>query len=257
VGLERVLDTATVLVLAAVSALSAPLWSDGGHERVLSAARWLGVAGLAGCVVGFAALRAMVREGSWFLAFLRRKEQAASGAMAHVWSFIGHFADGARFLRDGRRSLRVGLESLVIWMTIGASIWIGLVAAGVRIPFVGVFLLLVLSVIAIAVPTPGGAGTVHYAFQQGLIQIFGIDPNQAAVATVIYHPIMVYIPPVVFGVLFAWRDGLSLGGLRSLARGGTAGPAGEASGSASPAGPTGSAARSPAAPGPGPAARNA
>lgn len=229
VGLERILDAVTVLALASVSAILAPFWSSvGGNEPIFRipivgwsltfrGVRWLGVAGLLGCVTFLAVLRALVREGSGFLQYLARKQASAGGLLRHVWTFARHLAEGATFLRDGARSLWISVCSLLIWGTLGLSIWLGLLAAGVRIPFVGVFLLLALSVIGIAVPTPGGAGTVHIAFQQGLVRLFGVEPNLASVATVLYHPVMVYIPPVLFGLLFAWRDGLSFSRLRHLA----------------------------------------
>jgi len=91
----------------------------------------------------------------------------------------------------------------------------------VRIPIPGTLLLVALSVIGISVPTPGGAGTVHFAFQRGLIDLFGVEPNLASAATVLYHPVIIYIPPVVFGLVFAWRDGLSPRTLRRLAAGST------------------------------------
>lgn len=219
VGLERILDTVTVLVLASIAAISAPFWSpeESRHEPILRAAPWLGVLGLLVSVLGLLILRALVREDSRFLKYLERKQRAASGVFLHVWTFMRHLAEGGSFLRDTGRSLRIAAHSVLIWVVIGVSIWMGLLAADVRVPFVGVFLLLALSVVAIAVPTPGGAGPVNLAFQQGLIHLFGVEPNLASVATVLYHPIMVYVPPVVFGLMFAWRDGLSFGKLRSLA----------------------------------------
>lgn len=255
VGLERLLDAVTVLVLASVSALSAPIWApERVHDPVLEAARWLGVAGLIGSALGLLVLRGLVRENSGFLRFLSRKQEASGGLARHVWTFARHLAEGATFLRDGARSSWIAMHSLLIWGTIGLSIWMGLLAAGVRIPFVGVFMLLALSVIGIAVPTPGGAGSVHLAFQQGLIGLFGVEPNLASVATVLYHPVMVYIPPVVFGLLFAWRDGASFRSLKSLAgraepSGGTGGLGGDGvDGVGGGTGPAGQPSRDPAGP---------
>lgn len=224
VGIERILDAAAVLVLAAVAALSAPLWAAGSEEPVMHAAPWFGGLGLGACVLGVLAARALLREGSWFLRALERGETESKGVRRRVFGLLRSLAGGAFFLRDARRSLRVGVESLLVWCVIGISTWVGLLAAGVRIPFVGVFLLMALAVLGIAVPTPGGAGTVHYAFQQGLIRLFGVEPNLASVATIIYHPILVYIPPVVFGLAFAWRDGLTPARLRALAKEGPAAP---------------------------------
>jgi hypothetical protein len=106
----------------------------------------------------------------------------------------------------------------VIWIVIGISVWIGLLAAGVTIPFPGVFLLMALSVLAIAIPTPGGMGPVQLFFLWGLTKVFGVEENLAGAATFLYHPVIVFIPPIVFGLFFAWRDGLRPGSLGSLTR---------------------------------------
>jgi hypothetical protein len=97
-------------------------------------------------------------------------------------------------------------------------VWIGLLAAGVSIPYPGVYLIMVLSVFAIAIPTPGGMGPVQFFFSWGLTRLFGVEANLAAAATFLYHPVIVYIPPIVFGLFFAWRDGLSPSSVSALAR---------------------------------------
>jgi len=227
--IERVLDAATIAVLAAGAGLSAPLWwrREGapmtvavpfiGPAGIVPVLAWLGALGLAGCAAGFLVLRGLVLSDSWFLRLVDRR-RLAPGRMAPVWAAVRHLAEGAAFLREGRRTLRVGIESVLIWVTIGFSSWIGLLAAGVRIPPPGTLLLVALSALGLAVPTPGGVGTVHFAFQRGLIDLFGVEPNLASAATVLYHPITIYIPPVVFGLIFAWRDGLSPSKLRAVAR---------------------------------------
>ncbi len=228
-AIERVLDVATIAVLAAGAALSAPLWWQGeaapmtvtvpfvGQAGIVPILAWFGALSLAGCAAGFLVLRSLVLKDSRFLRQVDRR-RLAPGRMARVWAAVRHLAEGAAFLREGRRTLQVGVESVLIWVTIGVSSWIGLLAAGVRIPLPGTALLVALSALGIAVPTPGGAGTVHIAFQRGLIDLFGVEPNLASAATVLYHPITIYIPPVVFGLIFAWRDGLSPSKLRAAAR---------------------------------------
>jgi uncharacterized membrane protein YbhN (UPF0104 family) len=238
-ALERVLDAATIAILAALAAISAPLWwGDArstmavtvpllGTTGLVRALVWIGAAGLALSAAGLLLLRGLVLEGSWFLRFLSRRA-AGQGRAAGLFKVVLHLAEGAAFLRDGRRAARVGAESILIWIVIGFGTWIGLLAAGVSIPFPGVYFLVALSAVGIAVPTPGGAGTVHVAFQYGLIDLFGVEPNLAAAATVIYHPVIIYITPVLVGLLLAWRDGLSPAKLRALAAGPPAGGGGAA-----------------------------
>src|SRR5262249_52796922 len=146
--------------------------------------------------------------------------------------------------------LRIGAQSLVVWAVVGTSVWIGLLAAGVRVPYPGVYLLMVLSVFAIAIPTPGGMGPVQLVFNWGLTRLFGVGAHLPAAPAFLYHPVIVYIPPIVFGSFFAWRDGLRPGALGALARekaaadaGASAGGSGAERGPAHPAGSSVPAAR--------------
>lgn len=228
-AIERVLDAAAIAVLAAVAAVTAPLWwtSQGapmtvavpgfGTADLVRVLTWLGAIGLVGSLAGFWVLRGLVLENSWFLRWLERSREGQTRRV-RIFATLRQLTEGAVFLRDGWRAVRVGAQSLAIWLTIAVASWIGLLAAGVRIPPPGVLFLVALSAIGISVPTPGGAGPVHYAFQRGLIELFGVEENLASVATVLYHPIIIYIPPVLFGLFFAWRDGLGLARLRDLAR---------------------------------------
>ena len=230
-AIERLLDVAAIVALAAGAALTAPLWwepSDRslsvsipffGGADLLRAAPWMGAAGLAAAIAGLVLVRALVQADSRFLRFVDRRA-AGAGRVARFWDVLRHVAEGASFLRSPGRAARVGAESLLLWIVVACGSWVGLLAARVRIPFPGTFLLVALSAVGISVPTPGGAGTVHVAFQRGLIDLFGVEPNLASAATVLYHPISIYIPPIVFGVVFAWRDGLSLAKARGLASAG-------------------------------------
>ena len=232
VGLERIIDAVTIIALSALSALSAPLWWPRGTGPVLVKAPLLGeieivrlfalagLAGLASCAAGVLIARSVLSEGSRLHLFLERRAEGATGKASRlIWNLARSLAAGASFLQDARRSAWVAVHSVILWTIVGISMWVGLLAAGAGAPLPGVFLLVALVAFGIAVPTPGGAGSVHVAYQWGLTKIFGIETNLAAAATVLYHPVMVYIPPVIFGLLFAWRDGLTLGGLRSLAGG--------------------------------------
>jgi hypothetical protein len=223
VAVERMLDAATVLVLASLAALAAPIWAEAPDESVLRGAIAFGLGALVLTAAAGWTARTLVREGGWFETKLEAAEARASGTRKRLVRLLRTLASGAHFLRDPRRAARVAAESALLWIVLALATWVGLLAAGVRVPFVGVFPLMALAVLGIAVPTPGGAGPVHFAFQQGLIRLFAIDENRASVATIIYHPVLVYIPPVLFGLAFAWRDGLTPSQVRVLAgkRGGT------------------------------------
>jgi uncharacterized membrane protein YbhN (UPF0104 family) len=238
-GIERILDAVTVFALAAAAAITTPLWWERtgppvtlklpliGERGLVPLIAVTGALTLAGCVAGLLAARVLLREGAalprWFE---RRAQTAVRPAVRAAWRFAGGLASGTAFLRDTPAALRIGAQSLVIWGVVGTSVWIGLLAAGVHIPYPGVYLMMVLSVFAIAIPTPGGMGPVQFVFNWGLVHLFGIGASLAAAATFLYHPVIVYIPPIVFGLFFAWRDGLSPSSLGELARQKDAGGAG-------------------------------
>ena len=164
--IERLLDVAAIVVLAACAALSAPFWwQASGRSHSISAPvlgeidlvrtlAWMGAAGLAASAAGFLVLRGLVREHSAFLRWVDRRE-ARRDRLTKFWSIVRHGAMGASFLRSPGRAVRVGVESLSIWFVIALSCWIGLLAARVRIPFPGSFLIVAVSAVGIAVPTPG------------------------------------------------------------------------------------------------------
>lgn len=263
-GIERILDAVTVFALAAGAALTTPLWWDqtgapvtlklplAGEHGIVPIIAVTGAIGLVGCVVGLVAARVLLREGAalprWFE---RRAHEAAKPVTRAGWEFASGLVAGTAFLRDTTAALRIGAQSLVVWGVVGTSVWIGLLAAGVRVPYPGVYLLMVLSVFAIAIPTPGGMGPVQFVFNWGLTRLFGIETNLAAAATFLYHPVIVYIPPIVFGLFIAWRDGLRPSSLGALAReketggapGGVGGGHGTGKRLAHPAGPSIPAAR--------------
>lgn len=214
--IERMLDVVAIVVLAAFAAMTAPMWwQTAGRTELLRTVSWMGAALLVASIAGLLLLRALVQENSRFLRLVDRR-RSGGGRLAKFWNIVRHGAEGASFLRSSRRALRVGVESLSIWVVVAFGCWIGLLAARVKIPFPGSFLLVAVSAVGISVPTPGGAGPVHFAFQRGLIDLFGVEPNLASAATVLYHPISIYIPPILIGLVFAWRDGLSLAKVRTL-----------------------------------------
>jgi len=248
-GIERILDAVTVFVLAAAAALSTPLWwqSTGpqatlklpliGERGVVPVIAATGAIVLAGCAVGLIAARILLREGAAIPRWLDRRAQSASRpALRALWEFAGGLASGTAFLRDTATAVRIGVQSVIVWGVVGTSVWIGLLAAGVSIPYPGVYLIMVLSVFAIAIPTPGGMGPVQFFFSWGLTRLFGVEANLAAAATFLYHPVIVYIPPIVFGLFFAWRDGLSPSSVSALAREQKAGEGGRPGGAAAASG---------------------
>ena len=90
-------------------------------------------------------------------------------------------------------------------------------AFGMALPAAGSFLLQALLVIGVAVPTPGGVGSFHEAYRFGMTTFFGAANDKAIAAALVLHAIS-FVPVILLGLLFMAQDGLSLGGLKELAR---------------------------------------
>ncbi|MHC4430076.1 MAG: lysylphosphatidylglycerol synthase domain-containing protein, partial [Planctomycetota bacterium] len=100
---------------------------------------------------------------------------------------------------------RIALYTLLAWLLIAASTWIGIRACGVQISFGSTLIILPLLVLGIALPTPGGAGGYHAAMRVGLIQLFGVAEPAAVGAGLLVHAAVV-LPVILLGVLILIVD---------------------------------------------------
>ena len=78
------------------------------------------------------------------------------------------------------------------------------------------FLLQSLLVIGVAVPTPGGVGSYHAAYQWGVTTFFGAQNDQAIAGAIVTHAIS-FVPVVLLGLAIMAQDGLSVGRLKDIA----------------------------------------
>lgn len=90
-------------------------------------------------------------------------------------------------------------------MSVAVSAWCVCQAFGIALPPGGSLLLMTLSVIGVAVPTPAGVGGFHAAFQVGAICFLGA-PVDAALDL---HALSFGPVPLV-GIVWMARDGLTL-----------------------------------------------
>jgi len=88
-------------------------------------------------------------------------------------------------------------------------------AFGLTMPFAGAFLVVMYLVVGVAVPTPGGAGGFHVAYQFAVMTYFGAGADAAAVAAVVLH-LVSFVPVAILGLVFMWQDGLTLGSLKRM-----------------------------------------
>jgi uncharacterized protein (TIRG00374 family) len=215
--MERVLDLIAVLSLLAVYVAGAAEVSDLSPALLRSVEVSAGVAGLVAVgLLGLLWLLASHPEkvGALVLAATRVLPPALARRLA---SIALAFSAGLAVARQPRALVPAMVWSFAIW-TIGATeVWIVTRAFGMDLPFAGSFLIQVLLVIGVAVPTPGGVGSFHEAYRFGMTTFFGASNANAIAAAIVVHAIS-FVPVMLLGLVFMAQDGLSIGRLKEMAQ---------------------------------------
>ena len=86
------------------------------------------------------------------------------------------------------------------------------------IPFGGVLIMSFLMGWAVAIPTPGGAGSFHAFMKWGLVFLFAIPEGKAVGAGFLMH-VVITVPFVLLGVLTLWIEKISWKDMIATARG--------------------------------------
>lgn len=110
------------------------------------------------------------------------------------------FATGLDILKDPQELIRVSLLSAGVWLSLCVSVIP--VFYALEMPWVWYYppLILVLAGFGMLIPTPGGAGTVHYAIGVLFPAITGIPLPQAKALAIVFHATQ-FIPVIIAGLL--------------------------------------------------------
>jgi hypothetical protein len=211
---ERVLDLTSVLLLFAWYLFVTPTASDAGG--LLAQAKFWGavLAGLSGLGLALLAIGAghPERLGGWatnLTGWLPHRIRHAIGG------FVTALVEGMAVMRrPGALAAAFGL-TLMLWISISASIWFASLAFGLTLTFTGSFLVVTFLTVGVSLPTPAGLGGFQWAYQLALTGVFQADENKAGAAVMVLHAISV-VPVCVLGLVYMAQDGLSLRRLQSL-----------------------------------------
>lgn len=215
---ERVFDLWSVVFFFLVFIIWPPAMPDLGEEasrnlEVLSLSGYVAGAGLA---VGTLILLGLFRYQDRFIDVLTRPlGRIRPGWRQPTANFLEHFLDGLRVLQRPRDLLITTAASLVMWYVIFWQVQMTLFAFDVHVPLRASFLIVTLTVIGLAVPTPGGVGGFHKASQIGLTMFFGIGLNRATAIAIAYHAIC-FVPITIIGLLCLPLLGVKPREVRSL-----------------------------------------
>jgi uncharacterized protein (TIRG00374 family) len=209
---ERIFDLWSVLLFFLVFTI----WPPDMHELDDSARGALATLGrssyvvAAGLLAGTGVLLGLFRFQERFVAVVT----APVARFSTTWrdrlaGFLVHFLDGLRVLKRPKDlALTVG-ASLVIWMVIYLQLHVTLGAFSIDLPFRATYLLVTLTVLGLAIPTPGGVGGFHKAFQLGLSLFFAVELNQATGIAIVHHAIC-FVPITLIGLLCLPLFGVSM-----------------------------------------------
>jgi uncharacterized protein (TIRG00374 family) len=211
VVLERVFDSASILlflviylvVLVRPQQLSAEAQSSLAELNRAGLVLFVGILALLLFLYYLKTRPDVVRK--WIAKFERR----LPARIAHsIDDILDSFNQGLSILHDPRIIFKIAYNSILFWIMICAGVWAGIRAYVPEFHFFGTFLIVPLLAIGIAVPTPGGIGSYHYACQLGLTRFFNV-PEAAAGAVALVSHALVFIPITILGMILLWREGLN------------------------------------------------
>ena len=207
---DRLLDAVTVVAMFGAASVLLPLEGAVAEHAALirGGAGLMALAGIAGLV-----LMVLVSRSS---DGVRNRLEGRSRPVRWLGGTVLALAVGVRPLVRPRVILWVTLHSLLTWFMIGLSTWLCIRAAGAEFPLVGVWLIMPLLVLGIAVPTPGGAGAYHAALKAG-VMLFGASEVIALGAGILAH-LAVTIPVLTLGLVLLWTEKISWRDMVSAAR---------------------------------------
>ena len=202
---ERVLDSLTVLIIAVLTLFFTPLppWLVRSSALFLLATLILSAVMILMVVRREATLRVLAP-------LIGRLPARYAGAVNRL---IDHFIEGFRIMVDPALLLSVTLLSIVIWLVDVLAIYLLFLALGLHLPVAAAFVLMIILIIGIAIPTaPGFIGNWHYFCILGL-GLFGIPKTDALTFAIISHALSIGIV-ILLGFIFLPFNRFSVSDLR-------------------------------------------
>jgi uncharacterized protein (TIRG00374 family) len=211
--LERILDMFTVVLIFGIylsfyAHRFAPN-SDRGHEIMVIIQRY-SLKGLVVLCLVFGFLGFLLWRDNWL-------SSLPHGPQKLLRSFLGGF----KGLQKGEVVLKAIILSFVIWTSITLQLWSMMHAYLDIFPFAGALFLMAITVVGVAIPTPGGVGGFQFFMNLGLVNFFSrylLESDPASQAAGISNGcyLVSTVPVMILGLYFLNREGLTLNRLSKL-----------------------------------------
>jgi hypothetical protein len=125
-------------------------------------------------------------------------------------NMLHSFISGLQVFNHKEKLIWIGVLSLIIWFLNASPIYVLCYAFDIKLSFAGACFVMVCLALAVALPqAPGFIGVFHIAIQKTL-DVFGVGLSSAQSFAIILWAVSI-IPVTIIGLLFLWREGMSLG----------------------------------------------
>jgi hypothetical protein len=206
---ERLLDVSVVMLLFACAL---PLAGVAVDQSITIAGAASAGAAVTAMAVLFVFAGHPERVGQWverLMRLLPGRAAASAARLAHA------FAEGLAVMRSPAQLVGAAAWSVALWGSIAVGIWLTSRAFDLTFAFSGSFLVMMCLAAGVSLPTPGGVGGFHWTYQFAVTTFFGAPVDVAVAAALVLHAVS-FVPVTVFGLIFMWQDGLTLGGLNRM-----------------------------------------
>lgn len=125
---------------------------------------------------------------------------------------IAHrFVDGFLFVKHPRNFLPILALSILTWFCYALMTYVGFFAFGLEqsMGFRAAIVVLAISSIGVAVPTPGSTGSYHFFTSQAMLRLFAV-PEEIALSYATVTHAAGYILSTVVGAYFLLRDHINI-----------------------------------------------
>jgi uncharacterized protein (TIRG00374 family) len=205
---ERIMDTFSFLVLI----VAIPLVYDG---PLVEAFPWLQRAGIIISLgtIGFliVAMVLMVRR-DWTGALLKRMTGFLSQRLAIKFERVfNSFLDGFLFVKQPGSFMAILLLSVIVWFLYIVMTYVAFFSFGLenQLGFGAAVVVLAISSIGIAIPTPGATGGYHWFAAQTLVRLFHVSNEVALSYATVTHAVG-FIGVTVVGLSYFLHDHINI-----------------------------------------------
>jgi glycosyltransferase 2 family protein len=205
---ERIMDTASFLLLVTII----PLVYDGPLVEVFP---WLQRAGIIIFAMTFSvlivALVLMMRR-DWTDALLGRISGFFSTSFSFKFDHLFHsFLDGFLFVKRPRSFIAILALSVITWFLYIVMTYIAFFSFGLerQLGFGAAVVVLAISSIGIAIPTPGATGGYHWFAAQTLVRLFHVSNEVALSYATVTHAVG-FVGVTIVGLSYFLHDHINI-----------------------------------------------